>query len=591
MRHSPRRRARRLSITLLAVSVAATLAGGGAAWAQTATFSSTDFTLALAQIDSSGASQGLTTDELTTFLSAARCSCPASVGVAIEINSDSVTKVAATDSFDVTIMIGADCDNVAATACTSVGSALALNAGTTQAGETLSTSDIFAAAAPSVACTALLATSSRLWAIVRQNGVRLTTDPSLPIGVGGAGPTAPTGVTATTADSGLLIRGPRHRPPPRSRVTRCSARPAPRHRPRPPSIAVRPVCCRGPAPFASLSAAFICSDLVSAGTNSVRVTGLQNGTTYQVAVVSIGARRHAQRAFGSRHGDAGADAGVRRSLQAGRRHRAGRVRGGGTDVARRRGGRLAGGALALAVRWCCGVSAGRAEPRGAGHRSGDAGGRSCVCWPSHWRWLWRASRSAQGYVVDDDQDDGGGSHGYRFGEEMPLGAGGPSAAALELRAALRPRTIQRSTASSPIAAQTARPFEQTFSSKQRLHGGLELDRQISHRGGTWAVGLRLRFLPGHARSSLAADHGHAHRRRDRRCVLTRWRCMAVYRADFLHERYSSPVVPLREARARLRALVGLQHGDLQVERQRHAPWAGTPPPASRWICRSSIPRG
>ena len=102
-------------------------------------------------------------------------------------------------------MIGSDCDNVSATACPSFGSSLTLDAGTDATDETLPTSDVFSALAPGASCASLPATSSRLWAIVRLNGARSTSQPSVTISLGGAGPKPPTAVTAQTADGGLLV--------------------------------------------------------------------------------------------------------------------------------------------------------------------------------------------------------------------------------------------------------------------------------------------------------------------------------------------------------------------------------------------------
>jgi hypothetical protein len=88
---------------------------------------------------------------------------------------------------------------------------------------------------------------------------------------------------------------------------------------------------------------------------------------------------------------------------------------------------------------------------------------------------------------------------------------------------------------------TARPFEQVFSSKQRLMIGLELDRQVLHRGGTWAVG----FLLGHYKATAAAlaSDGVTRSGDDTTVSFIPLSVQAVYRADILRERYHSPLIP------------------------------------------------
>ena len=165
-----------------------------------------DFDLVLSRIDpSSGAFTALGDDARAGFFSAARCACATSYGVTLALTSEGAAKLASGDSIDATVMIGSDCDNVSAAACPSFGSSLTLDAGTTSTRQTLPTSDVFSALAPAASCAALPSTSSRLWAIVRVNGTRIDSQPSLTINLGGARPTPPTAVTAKTADSGLLV--------------------------------------------------------------------------------------------------------------------------------------------------------------------------------------------------------------------------------------------------------------------------------------------------------------------------------------------------------------------------------------------------
>jgi hypothetical protein len=148
-----------------------------------------------------------------------------------------------------------------------------------------------------------------------------------------------------------------------------------------------------------------------------------------------------------------------------------------------------------------------------------------------------AERAAR---ADEDEDPNRISHGYRFGEEPETPAWSPSPRNwnFELRFGPYYPGVDSEFAD---RGSTARPFEQTFSSKQRLMTGLELDRQILHRGGTLAIGFSFAFYRATA-NSLAGD---LMTRTGDETSLTFYplALQAVYRADFLHERYGSPVVP------------------------------------------------
>ena len=60
----------------------------------------------------------------------------------------------------------------------------------------------------------------------------------------------------------------------------------------------------GAGPFATLAPQFLCSDVVPAGTNSVRVHGLEDGKAYEIAVIAIGIDGIAERAVGGGARDA-----------------------------------------------------------------------------------------------------------------------------------------------------------------------------------------------------------------------------------------------------------------------------------------------
>jgi hypothetical protein len=498
-----------------------------AAHAQTATLGATDFTVVLSRMDPSSAYDALTADELTGLLSAVRCSCPINLGLAIGINSDSVAKLTSSDALDVQVMVGSNCDNTSVSTCVSLGTDLSLSADTTSAMVTFSSATIFTAASTAT-CATLTPTATHVWAIIRQNGVLLTSQPFVNVGVGVAGPTAPTAVTATTADSGVLVAwtSPATTTSLQGYQVLCSPGPT-----TPPSASfdscAAGLVTGGTAPFDKLDSTLVCSGLVSVGTNSVRVKGLKNGTAYEIAVVSIGADGTPSLASDTATATPGPTLGFDDLYK---------QDGGSGLVACAIGGAPArGGATAIAV-LCALVAIAARRRRRRPARPG--------------RWARAARRSGVGLLLllatasaaraGDDEDPDRISHGYRFGEEpdTPRWAPSPRNWNFELRFGPYYPAVDSEFAD---RGSTARPFEQTFSSNQRLMSGLELDRQILHRGGTWSLGFGFGFYNATA-SSLAADQmtrtGDETKLRFYPLSL-----QAVYRADFLHQRYSSPVVP------------------------------------------------
>src|SRR5438477_279589 len=61
------------------------------------------------------------------------------------------------------------------------------------------------AASITSSCGTATAKSTRLWAIIRVDGSRLATEPSLALTLGGAGPKTPTAVTVKSGDQGLAV--------------------------------------------------------------------------------------------------------------------------------------------------------------------------------------------------------------------------------------------------------------------------------------------------------------------------------------------------------------------------------------------------
>lgn len=488
--------------------------------ARAQTLGASDFSVVLAQIDSSNTRHALSPDELTSLLPAARCTCPINLAVAVSINSASLANVGANDTFTASVMVGPNCDNTASTSCVSLGSVLTLSSSTSSGTETFSSASILTAAANSGSCSNALTTpiSTNVWAIIRQNGVLLSGQPMVSVGVGGTGPTPPTALQATTADSGFLLTWT-----PPSTVTSlqgyqvlCSPAPATA------SSAAFDSCTAamlpaGTAPFTKLDPTLVCSGLVAVGTNSIRVKGLVNGTAYQLAVVSINAD--------------GTPSAISDSTTVTPQPTVGfddlyKQDGGTGLVGCAIGGAPRGGGVATAVLCALALVI-------AARRRRSRLGRAALA-------IVLALAAERAARADEDEDPNRISHGYRFGEEPETPAWSPSPRNWNFELRFGPYYPGVDSEFSERGS-TARPFEQTFTSKQRLMTGLELDRQILHRGGTLAVGFSFAFYRVTA-NSLAGD---LMTRTGDETSLTFYplALQAVYRADFLHERYGSPVVP------------------------------------------------
>jgi hypothetical protein len=486
------------------------LAASATANAQTATLGASDFALALSRIEpTSGAFDPLDTDERAAFFSVSRCACPTNAGVTLALTADGAEKLTATDSVDASLMIGTDCDDVSATStCVAVGSGLTLSTGKTSASATFPTADVFEAVAPGTSCAALRSTSSRLWAIVRVNGTRLATEPSLTIGLGAPGPRAPTAVRATTGDGGLSVTwsAPSDTTTVQGYQVLCSPGPA-----TPPAPAFD-ACASGAAgagtgPFASLEDRFICSARIAAGASSTRVGGLENGVAYQVAVIAIGADGTPSAASEAVEGTPAPTAGFE-------------------DLYRESGGTGLDGGCA----WT-------GAPDGSGQWAAASAILLIAVAAARTRRRARArSLRPPATALLLAMLTGGDVMATETRRAMATET--PRRWNLELRLGPYYPGVDQELAD---RGQPDRPFAQTFGTDPRWMWGLELDRHLSHVAGTWAVGFGLGYYRASA-SALAAD-------RVTRTGDTTWlrvlpaSMLGVYRADVVRERWASPLVP------------------------------------------------
>ena len=504
-------------------ALAIALAASATARAQTTssgTLASTDFTFTLYRVNTDGTDTALDTDTLATYFTAARCACPASLLASLALGTDGLTKLGSS-TLDAQLMLGSDCDNVdTATACTSLGSTLTLSSSKSSTDESLTSASVF-----SGGCTGD-ATSTRLWAIVRVDGTRLATQPSLAITLRSAGPVTPTAVTAQTADSGLLV----------SWSTTGDATTLQGHQvfcspgPTTAAAAAFETCDALPAaasdnPFAGYDAAFICSDLVAVGTNSVRVKGLQNGTLYQLAVAAVGV-----------DGTPSAPSAVVTATPA--------PTNGFDDLYFKNGGtaatgcavaqapRPSGGALAATLTLVLGLAL-RRRPRA--RRAPHPILRLLVfaiCLDA------LTPPEAEAEPAIGDQTGGASSTLLRSSAEQPPIGPSPRGWNLELRFGPYRPDVDSEFADRGSAA---RPYAQVFSSARHLLFQVEVDRHISHRAGTWAIGVNAGYTHASA-AALAADL--TTRTGDQTSLtLLPLSVSLVYRADILRQFEGVGLIP------------------------------------------------
>ena len=489
-------------VTLVAARARAQDAG-------TTALASTDFALTLSRVTGSTTTP-LTSAELATYFSIARCACPTNVLASVSIDSTAAANLGAS-TVDAQLEVGSDCDDVAVAGCTAVGGALSLSATQQTTSETVSTSTIFSAGGDA-ACAPTASVGTRLWAIVRLDGQRLATEPSVALTLGGAGPTAPTAVTVKSADDGLLVSWTASGDATTLQGHQVFCSPAPAAASAP-SYDTCPAALPdgGTSPFATLDAKFLCSGLVAIGNSSTRVEGLTNGQAYEIAVVAVGIDGTPSAPSTTATGAPGPTYGFEDLYQ-----RDGGTAASGCDLGggSRRGvwAAVLAAALSIAVRL-------RRRRRAT---------RTLLVFVA---FAWPGARVAHAQMDGDsilaapasgDASTEHSPHNWNF--ELRFGPYRPDV------------DSEFADRGSP-----ARPYQETFGSSSHLMWGVEIDRQVFHRGGTWAVGVGV----GHyvvSAAALAADMKT--RSGDETSLrLIPVSASLVYRADLLHDRYHSPLVP------------------------------------------------
>ncbi|HEX7597326.1 MAG TPA: fibronectin type III domain-containing protein, partial [Polyangia bacterium] len=147
-----------------------------------------------------------------------------------------------------------------------------------------------AAGGASVDCANLKTASTALWAVLAQDGVALSFTPGVALPIIPTVVPAPTAVTAQPSDQGMLVSWTP--PADASQVAGYQVLCLPR--PSKASTAGYESCgldanAEGSALLTAADQTQVCSAPLSASNNSIRLSGLVNGTSYQVAVIALDA--------------------------------------------------------------------------------------------------------------------------------------------------------------------------------------------------------------------------------------------------------------------------------------------------------------
>jgi hypothetical protein len=477
----------------------------------------TDFTFEVFYVPPIGDEVLLTDDALGTAFGRARCSCPSDMAARLALTKTGMDKLRS-GTLDVELLAGSACDATPKD-CITLGQAFALKADSAENAEStqsFKSSALYEAASGSTTqtCSALKGASRRLWTIVRRHADAVVV-PS-PVRtysiVSGGGPSAPTGVTAVTAENGLLVSWK----PPASATGIAAYQVLCTPGKTAPDPPLYESCTDAPGgadsgPFTTLDNRFVCSGRAEANTTSIRVSGLENGRSYTLAVIAISADGTPSKPSDVATGVPGPTVGFFDRYQAD----GGTAAPGCSFAPRPRapGAGLAAAAflLFLAVRR-------RRRARGLALAALAIGVTLGQTAPAQ-------AREIDGFT-DAAQEGYDSPHHWNF--ELRLGPYRP-----DIDAELASRGVD------------AHPFRDTFGNGRRLMTQLEIDRQVLDRGGTLAIGLSAGQFRATG-TALAAD-GTSKSGDETSLLLVPLSASLVYRASFLERRWGIPFVPFAKA--------------------------------------------
>lgn len=473
------------------------------------TLTGSDFVLSL---NGTGGNSGsswteIGSDALESTFTAHRCRCPAEVEAELQIATTGQAKIG-TSTVAAELMLGYACSGTSTTTCVSLGT-VTLNSSTTDAVLTFSTNIVYQAESGKgvVDCGNLTSGSTTLWAVISQDGTMLGSDPSLLLPVTTTVVDPPTGVTALTADGGLLVSW--SLPSDTSAIAGYQVLCLPE--PSTASSAAYETCGENPSATSSdglMSTALlnqVCSAEVSASSTSVRLSGLVNGTSYTVAVVSIDASGGTSALSGSASAIPEPTFGFFQKYQTA----GGRAEGGCCFVERSAASPFS---LAVVIALGLWVCRRRREAPSIAILLVLLGGRA------------QAQIATEFEMDHHEQSDSETTHAQT-----------PASWTIELGfGPYRPAVDSE-------FSDGQHPFADTFSSSARLMSEFEVDRHVSHRFGSWAVGGRIGYY--HASAAAWAADGTSRSGDQTTFRLLPLSISMIYRADFASGENRFPLIP------------------------------------------------
>jgi hypothetical protein len=448
----------------LVPALAAALAWAPTA-AQAAVLTESDFSLAVYVPDGSSL-RALDSSDLSGYFNRHRCLCPDTITAQLQLTSAGQTDIGSS-TVAVSFFLGAACASGASSAsCVSVGGPLSFSASQSATSPTFDSGQIFQAAAGSstVDCENFTSGATTLWAVLAQDGTALPFALSLGLPVVATVVAPPAAVTALPGNHSLLVTWT----PPADTAQIAGYQVLCLPRPAQASTAAYETCGldssgTGSASLTPSDQTEVCSAEVPAGKTSVRVAGLDNGTSYTVAVISIdpsgGVSALSPKATAIPQPTMGFYETYRQ------------------DCGAASGCALAPGSGRAGRRWVALVAAllvglGR-SPRGRRRRRT---GGACVTRAILSVLAFSATARAQ---ISIDYSDADGP------SPLPAPPGlHPPDWGIELGVSLYRPAVDSEFSNG------AHPFADTFGSARHLLWEVEVDRYLYHRFGTWGVGLR-----------------------------------------------------------------------------------------------------
>jgi len=453
-----------------------------------------------------------------------RCLCPDTLSATVQLTASGQSSLGSS-TIAVSFLLGKNCSTSPAS-CVSLGQ-VSFTQAQSATPPTFSSNQVFQTTAGSttVDCANLTAGSTTVWAVLAEDGVALPFILAVELPVLATAVPAPVATTALASDKGISVTWT----PPTDIA----------------QIAGYQVLCL-PRPAAAVAAAYqttcgldsttlgdsvmtpadvseVCSTEVSAGTTSVRLGGLVNGTPYTVAVVSI------DQGGGVSALSPSAVATPQPTQGFYETYKKGGGAASGCSVSSSPRSRQA-GSLWMAVVFGLGVGSARFLRRRRRQH-----GVAAACATILLLALCSAARAQipTDHGLDDwPSDSRAGSPSQRMG--------GPPDWNVELGLSLYRPDVDGEFSNG------SHPYADTFSSSRHLMTEAELDRYFRYGFGTWGLGLRVGYYKVTA-ASFYADGGTTRSGDETALRLIPFALSVIYRADGIAGLRLVPLIPYLKA--------------------------------------------